>query len=113
MLRTKVGLLRHQLTIQSVVETQNSSGEPIQAWGSDVTVRAAIMPLTGDEQVQAQQVAGFVSHRILIEYLAGVRPKMRGLGLTIPFVGSIFDFKFVGPVAGETTATEILARESV
>jgi SPP1 family predicted phage head-tail adaptor len=111
---TKVGLLRHQLTIQSVVETQNSSGEPTKDWGSGgVTVKAAIMPLTGDEQVQAQQLVGVVTHRILIQYLAGVKPKMRGVGLTAPFVGSIFDFRFVGYVAGETTALEILAREVV
>ena len=112
-LANKPSLLRHQLAIQSVVETQNSRGEPIQVWGSDVPVRAAIVPLTGDERVQAQQIAGFVTHRILIQYLAGVKPKMRGLGLTAPFVGSIFDFQYVGPVAGETVAIEILAKEMV
>ena len=113
MLANKVGLLRHQLAIQSAVETQNSRGEPIQAWGSDVTVRASIMPLTGDEQLQAQQLVGFVTHRILIESRPEITPKMRGVGLTAPFVGSIFDLQFVGYVSGETVATEFLAKELV
>jgi head-tail adaptor len=120
MMRTKVGLLRHRMAIQSSVETQNGRGEAISAFSNDLTVmggessvRASIMPLTGDEQTHAAQLVGVVTHRILIESLPGIKPKMRGIGQTAPFIGSIFDFEFVGYVSGEEVAIEILAKELV
>lgn len=112
-METKVGLLRHQLTIQTATVAMGGRGEPIETWGAGVTVKAAIIPLTGDELIAAQQQVAFVTHKILIQYVAGIKPRMRGIGVTAPFAGSTFEFLYAAPVSGEMVAIEILARELV
>ena len=75
----RAGDLRHRVTIQQPVETQNAYGEPVVAWQDVATVWAAVEPLRGREFFDAQQVQARVDHRIRIRYRADVTPKMRVL----------------------------------
>jgi len=77
----RAGQLRHQGTIYAVTDGKDADGGPTEAEGVFATVWAAIEPLSGTEQFQAQQVDAAVTTRIRIRYLAGVTAKMRfGVG---------------------------------
>lgn len=69
--------LRHRVEIQSVAETRDSYGQPIQTWSKFATVWAALEPLRGREFFSAEQFQSKLTTRIRIRYLDGVTTKMR------------------------------------
>ena len=73
----RAGRLRHIVTIQEPVETQDSMGHPAVTWSDVATRRASIEPLSGREFFTAKEFHADVSTRIRLRYLAGVTPKMR------------------------------------
>lgn len=76
----RAGKLRHRVTIQSPPSTRNEYGEEEQDsddWTTFARVWAAVIPLSGRELWNAQQVQGDVTHRVEIRYLQGINPKMR------------------------------------
>lgn len=75
----KAGDLRHQVTIQRLVQGQGASGEVTLTWTPFATVWGAVEPLSGREYWQAQQTASETSIRVRVRYLAGVVPTMRVL----------------------------------
>lgn len=71
------GKLRHRVTIQKPVETQNTYGEPEVRWQDVATVWAQVEPLRGREYFAAKQMVSEVSVRVVIRYMAGVTAKMK------------------------------------
>lgn len=71
------GKLRHTVTLQSLVETQDSYGSAVQSWADYATVRASVEPLQGREYFASQQVRAEATTRFRIRYLSGVLPTMR------------------------------------
>jgi SPP1 family predicted phage head-tail adaptor len=72
------GLLRHRIEIQQDLGGQDPvTGEPLEAWTTIYTVWAHIVPLSGRELFQAQQVMPEVSLRIETRYLPDMTPKHR------------------------------------
>lgn len=71
--------LRHQITIQQLVESPDSFGGAgaSTVWQTFAVVSAAIEPGSAREFISAQQVAAEQTTTIRIRYLAGVTPKMR------------------------------------
>lgn len=70
--------LRHKVTIQTPVETQNTYGEPEVSWRNVATgVWAGIEPLRGREYFAAKQMNAEVEARISLRWRADVTPKMR------------------------------------
>ena len=73
----KAGRLRHFLTLEQAVETQNSRGEAIPSWTGVTDLWGSIEPLSGREGLAANQLYATATHQIRIRYRAGVVPKMR------------------------------------
>jgi SPP1 family predicted phage head-tail adaptor len=65
------------LTIEEDVIGNELAGEPATTSQEFARAFGAIMPLTGNEYVRAQQMDATVSHKIRTEYIAGVNPRMR------------------------------------
>lgn len=98
----------HRIRIEQSTEAADTHGEPIPTWGVFAVVWAAVTPLMGQERYSAQQVHADVSHRITVDYLAGVTPKMRAL-----WQGRVFDFTAVINVGEQNRELQILAVERV
>ena len=73
----KAGSLRHWVTFQEPVETQNDYGEPVTTWQGVLSCRASIEPLSAREFFAAQQTKADVTHKVRLRYVAGIVPTMR------------------------------------
>lgn len=73
----KAGRLRHRVTIQKPVETQNTYGEAEVRWQDVATVWASVEPLRGREYLAAKQMVSEVEVRVVIRYMAGITAKMK------------------------------------
>lgn len=74
----QAGRLRHRVTIQNRVETQDpTTGAIAVSWADVATVWAAVEPLSAREFIAAQAAQSQVSARITIRYRAGVTAAMR------------------------------------
>lgn len=74
----RAGSLRHLVTIQTPVETQNSFGEPEVRWQDlHTNIWANIMPISGREYFAAKQTVAEVSARIVMRYVEGITAKMK------------------------------------
>jgi SPP1 family predicted phage head-tail adaptor len=71
------GELRHRITIQKLVNTQDTFGQPLEQWPNVVTVWASVKPIVGKEFFAAETVNSEVTHKIKIRYRAGITPDMR------------------------------------
>lgn len=77
----RAGKLRHMVEIQEPIESVNAGNPSIDGWKTvpNGRVFAGLEPLSGDELVQAHQVAPGTTHRVPIRHLSGVTTKMRVL----------------------------------
>ncbi len=74
----QAGKLRHRVTIESLVETQDATTGAIStAWQAAASVWASIEPLSGREFLAAQETQSQIVARIVIRYRADVTTKMR------------------------------------
>jgi SPP1 family predicted phage head-tail adaptor len=72
------GKLRHKINIQQELVTQNSFGEPTQAWVNFLSgIYCSIEPIRGKEYFSADMVNAEVTTRIRMRYFAGIKSKMR------------------------------------
>ena len=69
------GRLRHQVKIQVPVHPDAWSSD--ESWVDYATVWASIEPLRGTEFFAARQTNAEVSGKVVMRYLAGVKPDMR------------------------------------
>lgn len=70
--------LRHRITLQQPIETQNTYGEPEIRWQNVSTgVWAEIEPLRGREYFAAKQINAEVEARIKIRYRNDLSAKMK------------------------------------
>lgn len=60
--------MRHRLTVQEPVETQNETGEYDITWTTVGTVWGAIEPMKGRERLQADQIGAEMDTRIRIRW---------------------------------------------
>lgn len=74
----QAGKLRHRITIESPADTQGATfGEAKLTWSTFASVWAAVEPIGGKELLRADHVAGGLTHRVSLRYIAGVTAKMR------------------------------------
>ena len=71
------GPLRHRVTIQYRVESQNPDGGIVWSWLNHATVWAAIEPLMRREYFAAAQVQSDVSVRIRMRHRTDIHTTMR------------------------------------
>lgn len=87
------GALRHLVTIQKQVETQNTYGAPEVTW-SDVAekVWCRIEPLRGREYFAAKQVNADIEARVVMRYRNDITAKMRLLhGMNEYYIDTIIN----------------------
>ncbi|MDX2155139.1 MAG: phage head closure protein [Hyphomicrobiaceae bacterium] len=77
MRRVPIGVLRHRLTLESPVRTDDGGGGAHVVWVPTAEVWGALSARTGSEPIVAEQTAGRVTHEIAIRHRAGVAPSMR------------------------------------
>ena len=75
----KSGNLRHRITIQQQVKSQNAIKEWVTSWEDWATVWASIEPAAGSQYYEAKQLDSKVDGKIRIRYRMGVKPTMRVL----------------------------------
>jgi SPP1 family predicted phage head-tail adaptor len=73
------GALRHRVLLQSRVETQDATGDPVVTWSDVATVWAEILPLSGREVRVENTILAEVNMKIRIRFYPGVIPKMRAV----------------------------------
>jgi SPP1 family predicted phage head-tail adaptor len=71
------GDLRTRLTLEAPSRTSDGAGGSGIAWESVSDVWARVTPLTGNEDLSLDRVAGTLRHEIVIRYRAGVTLEMR------------------------------------
>lgn len=88
----KAGALRRRVTLQTQSLVGDGAGGDTESWKDFVTVSAEILPLTGRELFQAQQVNDELTHRITLRYYPGVTSDMRvKYGTRIFLIESLID----------------------
>lgn len=73
----QAGRLRHRITIQQQVKSQNDMDEWITTYEDWATVWASIEPNRGRMYFEAKQANSEVEGRIIMRYRSGVVPTMR------------------------------------
>ncbi len=74
----RAGTLRHKVTLQKPVDTQNTYGEPESRWQTvSSNIWASVSPLRGREYLTAQQLASEIESRIVMRYRLDVTAKMK------------------------------------
>jgi len=103
-----IGKLRHRITLQEIIKTDDGYGGIVETWKDIATVWAAIEPLKGTERYQAQQVQSELTHKVTIRYRAGIKPQMR-----ILYGNRVFDIEAVIDVDERHRWLELLCSEVV
>lgn len=87
MAKISAGNLRQQVTIQTATETPNDSGGGDIAWADANAIWANVVPVRGNEQLQAQRVDAVVLYRVTTRFRTDVtaanRLTWRGTPLNI------------------------------
>ena len=105
------GRLRHRLTIQKPVISQNDIGEEIIVWTDVQTVWAAIYPVKGSEALRANQILAEMDTRINIRnpsFLDELNAKWRGI-----HKNTIYDFVSIANIETGNELIEIMAKSGL
>jgi SPP1 family predicted phage head-tail adaptor len=76
-MRTGIGALRDRLVLEQAVRTDDGGGGATLTWETVAEIWGSVRPVSGEERLSADQLAGRLTHRVLIRYRAGVVPAMR------------------------------------
>lgn len=75
----RIGRMRHRVELQRLTERQDDVGGVSLEWNTYATVWAAVEPIRGREYFIREQVAGDVSHRVVMRWRSGVSVRDRVL----------------------------------
>lgn len=86
------GDLRHRLTLQQAVRTDDGGGGASETWQTLAVLWAAVEPAGGSESVRAEKLEGRITHHVTLRWRHGVTPSMRFLfGTRVLEIDSVFD----------------------
>jgi SPP1 family predicted phage head-tail adaptor len=74
---TRIGRLRHRLTIEQAARTDDEGGGAALVWEAVAEVWGAVEAVSGQESVGADRVTGSAIYSITIRYRDGIAPSMR------------------------------------
>ena len=77
MSRFGIGALRHRLALETATRSGDGGGGAIVTWVPIAEVWGSITPVTGTEEVYADQIAGRVSHEIVVRHRGDIAPANR------------------------------------
>ena len=72
-----IGSMRHRVVIETVTRSDDGGGGAGESWSALATLWARIVPLAGTEKVEGQQIAGTITHHIMLRYRNDILPDMR------------------------------------
>jgi SPP1 family predicted phage head-tail adaptor len=108
-----IGALRERLTLQSPSRTSDGGGGAAVTWDTVAELWAHVRPISGDERLRHDGVAGRITHEVWIRHRSDVVPAMRFTGdLALSWVrrtrigGDSWDSVEV-PLAEETERYEV------
>jgi SPP1 family predicted phage head-tail adaptor len=75
--RHRIGGMRHRCTIQTPVETQDASGQPVVSWVNYVANEPCeYQPTSGIENMRGRQYEAGTRAIFIVRYRAGYTPQM-------------------------------------
>jgi SPP1 family predicted phage head-tail adaptor len=89
----RIGRMRQRMTLQQAVRAPDGGGGATVTWTPVADVWAALVPIGGDERVDADALQGRASHEIWIRFRADAAPQMRFV-----FGTRVFDIRSVTDV---------------
>ena len=90
---TRIGGLRHRVSLEAPVRTADEGGAAVISWQVVATVWAEIMPKSGREVFESDQLGGRITHDVRIRHRDGVTPAMRFV-----FGARVFDIRYAANV---------------
>src|SRR5687767_2038695 len=72
-----IGSLRTRLTLEQPLRTPDGGGGASVAWQPVAELWAHVRPLSGDERLIHDQIAGRLTHQVWLRHRAGIVPAMR------------------------------------
>jgi SPP1 family predicted phage head-tail adaptor len=69
--------LRHRLTLEELSRVADEGGGFTESWVTVTTLSADLRPISGDERLESDRLAGTVTHEVVLRYRAGLVPAMR------------------------------------
>lgn len=73
----RIASLRDRLTLEAPLRTPDGSGGAIMTWEPVTELWAHVRPITGDERLAHDQVAGRLTHQVWLRRRPGITPAMR------------------------------------
>ena len=73
----RIGDLRQRLFLEEASRVADGGGGASESWAAVAQVWAYLWPLSGQERVEADAIAGRVSHEVWLRHRDGVVPAMR------------------------------------
>jgi SPP1 family predicted phage head-tail adaptor len=72
-----IGSLRDRLTLEQPVRAADGGGGASVTWESVADLWAHVRPISGDERLAHDQIAGRLTHQVWVRHRTGVVPAMR------------------------------------
>jgi SPP1 family predicted phage head-tail adaptor len=72
-----IGTLDERLVLEQPARTPDGGGGAILAWEPVAELWARVRPISGEERLAHDQLAGRLTHEVWIRWRAGVTPAMR------------------------------------
>jgi SPP1 family predicted phage head-tail adaptor len=73
----QIGAMRERLTLEQPVRTADGAGGAAVTWQTVTELWAHVRPISGDERLRHDQVAGRLTHEVWIRHRIGIAPAMR------------------------------------
>jgi SPP1 family predicted phage head-tail adaptor len=73
----RIASLRHRITLEQPLPTPDGGGGASLAWEPVAELWAHVRPISGDERLIHDQVAGRLTHVVWLRHRPGVVPTMR------------------------------------
>lgn len=103
---TRIGRLRHRITLQRNTPTKASDGSRVDHWTTVATVWAEFLETRGREYLAAQEAHSELSAKFIIRYRSDVVPEWR-----VNFQGRAFNIIHVADLKGQRRKQELFTAE--
>jgi len=103
----RTGALRYRCTVQTVIETQDSYGQPVTTWETlHANEPCDVIKTQGNEIIRGRQVAENVRAIVTVRYRSGYNEQAR-----IVYGGENYNIVFIDPVDGRNRYLELHCRK--
>jgi SPP1 family predicted phage head-tail adaptor len=72
-----IGAMRERFALEQPVRTPDDAGGATVTWETVAEVWAAVRPISGDERLAHDQLAGRLTHEVWIRHRTDIAPAMR------------------------------------